>query len=179
MHPYSPPFTFLAPIAVSSLHSKDKLKDAVEDCLAVSPAGVCPNVMRSPIGEWDVSNITDMYGIFSKAKLFNQDVSKWDVSKVTNIFGMFYSAESFNQDVSKWDVSEVTDMGGMFFQAESFNQDVSNWDVSKVTSMIYMFFYTTNFNHTLRGNAWLCSKADKSLMFQSSGGSISDAECGG
>jgi len=34
------------------------------------------------IGDWDVSNVTDMYRMFSNATSFNQDIGDWDVSNV-------------------------------------------------------------------------------------------------
>ena len=40
--------------------------------------------------------------------LFNQDISGWDVSNVTNMAGMFLGNQYFNQDLSSWDVSNVT-----------------------------------------------------------------------
>ena len=36
------------------------------------------------IGNWDVSNVTDMKQIFKVITSFNQDIGNWDVSKVTN-----------------------------------------------------------------------------------------------
>ena len=56
-------------------------------------------------------------------------IELWDVSNVTNMSGMF-SESSFNQDISSWDVSNVTDMSGMF-QASPFNQDIGSWDVEQ------------------------------------------------
>jgi len=90
-----------------------------------------------------------MYGMFSGATVFNQDLSKWDVSKVTNMPQMFYQATAFNQDLSKWDVSKVTSMRYMFERATAFNQDLSKWDVSKVTSMSAIFYHATAFNQDL------------------------------
>ncbi len=45
---------------------------------------------------------------------FNGDISDWDVSDVTDMSGMFSDADSFNGDISDWDVSNVTDMSHMF-----------------------------------------------------------------
>ena len=70
---------------------------------------------------------------------FNGDISGWDVSNVTDMSGMFYYAKSFNQDISKWNVSNVIDMNGMFAYAKSFNKDISKWDVSKVIVCYDMF----------------------------------------
>ncbi len=44
---------------------------------------------NQPIGNWDVSNVTDMYGMFFELSTFNQPIENWDVSNVTNMFRMF------------------------------------------------------------------------------------------
>ena len=83
------------------------------------------------------TNVTDMSLLFNGNTTFNQDISSWDVSNVTNMEGMFDGLESggtpFNQDISSWDTSKVTQMGVMFRYAYAFNQDLSSWDVSNVT----------------------------------------------
>ena len=45
----------------------------------------------SPLEKWDVSKVTDMSGMFLRAKSFNQPLEKWDVSKVTDMSWMFWS----------------------------------------------------------------------------------------
>ena len=107
------------------------------------------------ISEWDVSNVTNMKGMFSTdcafegTSRFNGDLSKWDVSRVTDMSFMFYQACSFNGDISTWNVSNVKDMGSMFCGADIFNQDISGWDVSNVEMMDYMFNYALGFNCNL------------------------------
>ena len=71
----------------------------------------------------------------NKARRIYGDISRWDVSNVTDMSGMFAEAENFNGDISRWDVSSVTDMSEMFAEAESFNGDISRWDVSNVNDM--------------------------------------------
>ncbi|VVU94357.1 Mycoplasma protein of unknown function, DUF285 [seawater metagenome] len=92
------------------------------------------------ISYWDVSQVTDMSGLFKNAISFNKDISSWDVSSVTNMNNMFFRAESFNQDISSWDVSSVTNMNNMFNGATSFNGNINSWDVSSVTNMSYIFY---------------------------------------
>ena len=130
-----------------------ELKRAVNECIELSPGGDCSTGPHGPIGEWDVSRVTDMNRMFNELAYFNQSLSKWDVSRVFDMEGMFNSAISFNQDLSKWDVSRVTGMQGMFFNASSFQQ-------------------------TLCGVAWVNSNASKVEMFIQSPGSISDTACG-
>ncbi|MCK0162237.1 BspA family leucine-rich repeat surface protein, partial [Allomuricauda sp. F6463D] len=78
-----------------------------------------------------------------------------DLSQVSELEGMFYKAESFNGDISGWDVSNVTDMSLMFSDAISFDQNLSGWDIGMVTSMVDMFngsgMSALNFSNTLIG----------------------------
>lgn len=107
------------------------------------------NSFNSDISFWDVSNVTDMDGIFYQASQFNQDISHWDVSSVSNMGSMFKEASSFNQDISSWDTSKVIKMLDFFKGASSFNQNISSWDTSNVTSMQAMFKDATSFNQDL------------------------------
>ena len=171
--------TVLAPTSVFSPQSGDELRRAVDDCLSHSSVGDCSAGPHGPIGEWDVSRVTDMTGIFYGLISFNQDLSKWDVSRVTNMRAMFNQAQSFNQDLSKWDVSRVTSMTLMFSHATSFNRSLSDWDVSHVTDMQQMFADADSFQQTLCGAAWVNSNASKTDMFSNSPGSIAETVCGG
>ena len=73
-----------------------------------------------------------IWGICFNYTEFNQPIGNWDVSNVTDMNWMFYQASSFNQPLNDWDVSSVTDMGYMFYGA-AFNQDISIWAVDNVT----------------------------------------------
>ena len=105
------------------------------------------------ISDWDVSNVTDMHGMFygcNKLKSVG-DISSWDVSNVTNMAYMFTGCVNFNQDILRWNVSCVTDMSYMFFGCVNFNQNISSWDVSKVKDMCAMFKFCKSFNQDLSG----------------------------
>lgn len=101
------------------------------------------------LASWDVSSVTDMAAMFAGATAFNQSLADWDVSSVTDMAAMFAGTTSFNQALNSWDVSSVTDMAGMFSSAVSFNQPLDRWDVSGVTDMAAMFASATSFNQSL------------------------------
>ena len=64
---------------------------------------------HGPIGEWDVSQVTDMSMLFGGVPTFNENISKWNVSNVIDMDMMFSGARAFNQPLDSWDVSNVTD----------------------------------------------------------------------
>ena len=97
---------------------------------------VSTNGNKCDLNHLDVSNVTNMNGMFRSSK-FNGDISKWNVSNVTEMNSMFIYSQ-FNGDISTWDVSNVTNMNFMFFNSK-FNGDISSWNVSNVTDMSYMF----------------------------------------
>lgn len=103
------------------------------------------------ISKWDVSNITDMAGMFNYAEAFNQPLNGWNTSNVTYMTATFANAKAFNQPIDKWNTSKVTEMGTMFQDASSFNQDINNWDVSNVISMFATFNRASAFNKPLNG----------------------------
>ena len=98
-------------------------------------------------------------------------IEEWDVSQVTDMEGLFRFQREFNEDLSKWKVGNVTTMCCTFDGATSFNSDLSSWDVSKATTMVRTFHGAISFNQTLSG-AWATSTADKRNMFDNCPGSI-------
>ena len=106
-------------------------------------------VFNQNIGNWNVSSVTFMDFMFSNATAFNQPIGNWNVGAVTNMRRMFNNAPVFNQDIGDWDVGAVTTMTNMFIGATAFNQDISAWDVSSVTSMFSMFADATVFDQNI------------------------------
>jgi surface protein len=124
----------------------------------------CQNFNNSNICYWDVSNVTDMKGMFYSCTVFNQNISTWEVSNVTNMTEMFSLCDIFNQNIGNWNVSNVTDMSDMFNNCFNFNQNISIWDVSSVTDMTDMFYDCNNFNQNI-GNWDVNNVTDMSRMF--------------
>ena len=115
--------------------NREELVNAIRECLAKSSQGYCTDGTHGPIGDWDVSRVTDMYLIFYYKMSYKADISKWDVSRVTNMQQMFSGAAAFNANLSQWNVSSVTSMFSILFGASAFDADISKWDVSRVTDM--------------------------------------------
>ena len=61
--------------------------------------------------------------MFWQAGQFNSDIENWDVSNVTDMFGMFTDANSFNQDISTFDISSVINMEQMFDGAGALSEE--------------------------------------------------------
>lgn len=98
------------------------------------------------IEEWDTSNVTNMKGMFSFAKAFNQNINNWNVSKVEDMSYMFKACDSFNQPINDWDVSNVKTMEAMFHSALFFNQPLDKWNTKKLSKMYSMFKYTDSYD---------------------------------
>jgi surface protein len=106
------------------------------------------------------SLVTDMTDLFFNMS-FNRPIGNWDVSNVTTMAGMFAiesewvfwdpDFKSFNQPIDKWDVSQVTNMDRMFRENLEFNQDLSKWCVAKIPTIPKDF---TNSAWTLPKPIW-------------------------
>ena len=92
---------------------------------------------------WDVSSVQIMQSVFWNTR-FNRDIGHWNVSNVTNMSGMFSGAVDFNQDIGNWDVSKVTTFyntqsGGIFQNALAFDQSLASWNLASTTDMTNFF----------------------------------------
>lgn len=113
------------------------------------------------ISKWDVSSVTDMSYMFMCSN-FTGNIGKWDVSIVRNMREMFKYTK-FNSNISDWVVSNVRDMSGMF-EYSQFKNDISKWNVSNVQYMIRTFKNNKRFNGDI--SKWnVSSVLDMSEMF--------------
>lgn len=88
----------------------------------------------------DTSKIEDMSYLFIDLYIKNIKIDQWDVSNVTNMEGMFSNCNCFiGTDIGNWDVSNVTSMEYMFYACSNFNSDLSKWDISNVSDKLYIF----------------------------------------
>jgi len=136
------------------------------------------NMVPIPIGQWDVSEVTNMNSLFMHRTNFNEPLNNWNVSNVTNMSNMFNSCRHFNQPLGQWNVGRVTNMKSMFsncwdfdqplnvwandtrrvenmesmfYDCKSFNKPLARWNVSGVRSMNDMFYMATRFRQNLSG----------------------------
>lgn len=91
----------------------------------------------------DVSKMTRLDNLFTMINglsEFNGNISKWDVSNVTNMSGMFAGSKFTGEkgDISNWNVSNVRNMARMFADSK-FEGDITKWDTSSAVDLRYMF----------------------------------------
>ena len=67
-------------------------KKAVDDWLSTSVYFDLVVATYGPIENWDMSEVTDMGGLFNEKGMFNSDLAKWDVSNVINMFAIFHKS---------------------------------------------------------------------------------------
>lgn len=83
-----------------------------------------------PIGEWDVSQVTDMSDLFLGNRTFNDNINNWNVSNVVDFSRMFKGAEVFNQPLDKWGpkLNPDANFDEMFYGAKLFTKNLRSWD---------------------------------------------------
>lgn len=123
------------------------------------------------IASWDVSNVTNMQGMFATARAMNLPIGTWNVSRVTNMASMFGGANTFNQPLGNWNVSNVTNMSGMFSSATAFNQNLGTWTPNNLSNATFMFSssgFNNGGNSSFAGWANTVKLDNMYAMFQSS-----------
>jgi len=148
-------------------------EDMHRACILWRRARAAAEAKYGHIALWDTTAVTDMSGLFSNARDFNEDLSNWITSNVTSMRCTFFRARSFDCDISKWSVSKVTSMAYMFCQASSFTCDISGWQTNLMMSLgppsnkhsmvgVYGTFLDcpVNFEAVWKERQWCQSKLD-------------------
>ncbi|CAK9022974.1 unnamed protein product [Durusdinium trenchii] len=103
-------------------------------------------------GEWNVSSVNNMSGLFKDLDGFNENISAWDTSKVVDMSSMFHRATSFNMPIGSWDTSRVQTMHKMFYKAVKFDEPIGSWKTGAVKNMQQMFLGARAFDQSI--DAW-------------------------
>jgi len=108
-------------------------------------------MVHIPIGQWDVSEVTNMDSLFMGHTNFNEPLNTWNVSNVTIMSNMFNSCRHFNQPLDEWNVGRVTKMNSMFSNCWDFDQPLNGWanNTRRVENMVRMFYDSKSFNKPL------------------------------
>ncbi len=77
----------------------------------------------------NLSNATDLSGMFANANKVNSPLNHWDVSTIENMRSMFSYALAFNQSLASWNVSNVDNMTAML---DYSNLSVENYSATLV-----------------------------------------------
>ena len=102
----------------------------------------CENLIS--VQSWDNLGLTSLSYAFNGANKLVSVPSTLPVT-VTDLSGMFSGAKSFNEPIGNWNTENVTFMRSMFAGAISFNQPIGNWNTTNVTDMSKMFFDAFSF----------------------------------
>ena len=82
-----------------------------------------------------------MEGMFGSAHSFNQPLGDWDVSRVTDMSFMFSDAISFDQSLGNWNVSKAMTLQGMFdgvkLSTPNYDNILEGWAQLQLKSGVY------------------------------------------
>ena len=98
----------------------------------------------SGLRNWDVSNVTDMKGLFAESKKITDisALSGWRPANVETLESAFDYLAIANLDaLSEWKTPKLTNMYSIFMDCRSLSDisGIADWDVSKVTNMGRLF----------------------------------------
>ncbi|MES2431225.1 MAG: BspA family leucine-rich repeat surface protein [Bacteroidota bacterium] len=96
-----------------------------------------------------------LYAFYNCFNLVINATDTPDLSDVTNVRGMFMYCTKLQSNLSGWDTHTITNMSEMFYGANLFDQNLGSWNISHVQNMTDMFNFCglslTNYDSTLIG----------------------------
>ena len=118
------------------------------------------SLFNQPIGNWNVSMVTEMGSMFQQNTAFNQNIGAWRPTNCSAFNTMFSDATAFNNggsdDINGWTfkTSGTINMSGMFGGSSTsvsckFNRNITSWTTTYVTNMSSMFYFNTSFNQAI------------------------------
>ena len=93
----------------------------------------------------DISELTDISGIFSKCKNLRTiiGIEDWDTKEILNMREMFEDCYNLHDigDLSGWDTSNVKYMTHMFYECKNLEcKGIDDWNVENVRDISEMFY---------------------------------------
>lgn len=106
----------------------------------------------SAINDFDVSGVTDFWGVFQFATQFNAYIGDWDVRNGQTFGTMFEAAFAYDQPLTNWNTKSLRVIRFMFNNS-SFTQSVANFDISNLIDAVFFCagrtLTTDNYDETL------------------------------
>ena len=102
----------------------------------------CGKIKKISIGNYNVSNVKDMSGLFSRYSNLNtvNSFKNWTPNNVKEMTGMFNECKKLNTiEIGKWNLTNVSNASGMFYKCESL-ENLKNGD--------YLFKFVDKNNKT-------------------------------
>jgi surface protein len=94
---------------------------------------------------WDTRKVKNMSQMFAACTLNVSGLESWCTAEVTSMNAMFQGATSFNCDIGEWDTTKLTNAMSMLQSASRFNRNLSRWNTTSLTHANYMFAYASEF----------------------------------
>ena len=96
----------------------------------------CPSITSLDLSGWDTSSLRTMndmfYGCSNLQKILG--IEDFNISQVTDLSGVFRECAMTSINLDSWDFNGVTKVDYMFYGSKIQTIDTTNWDVSTITS---------------------------------------------
>lgn len=103
------------------------------------------------IGEWNLSSINNITGMFQGCTNFNQNLGGWNTGTIRFASNLFANCSKFtnggDNSIGNWNTANVEQFSNMFQGCSLFDGNVGAWTVSKSTNFSSMFYGCLKFNN--------------------------------